>query len=554
MIGGRGDLSTLIAGNQATNVSGFVPSIWRLTQDGQRQVLFKPVPPQELSLAPGGTYVGTSADGGRVVAWLEGGSLDPAHPAATAAPNLYDISEGGTPQLLSLLPGGVIASCGTQEPSGDFASPPQSSSWVSADGSLVYFSSSAADCDSQPQLYLRDIGAATTRSISSAPVSGPTCGATLVKALPGAAFLWSESRLAADDTVPAACGHQPGSDPDGDVYRYDLATEALDCLTCIATGFDANVIGDGSSKIAVAEDGSRVYFTTQARLLAAAPPSGEPGTYRIDVSSGELAYVGPLASDIGTTAGQVAYTRDGSQFFFRSSSAALNPLGGISTNGGKAQFYRYDDRDRSLVCVSCPQDGSTSATGVEADDLGKVAAGQGMFAFSTTAPLVNADQNTATGAGQNPASGTDAYEWRDGRLLLITDGLTNWSPQFPPRVQAVSASGRDVFFIASAPLTPDALDDYLRVYDARIGGGFEYPKPPPPCPLEVCQGTPKGAPEEQEPGSGNFSGSGNPTPPAAKPKARRCVKGQRKVRRNGKARCVKRHGKRNANANRRAAR
>lgn len=544
---GGGDLSDLVAINVAPDASGFAPAIWRLSQVGQQQKLFEPIVPQELGGSLSG-YFGASADTSRVVAMLGGGVLDPAFPAAAAEQNLYDISSGGTPQLVSLLPGDAAATCGVEPDDSSFSSPPQSSNWISSDGSVVYFVTRGSTCSSQPQLYARDIGAAATKSISGAPISGPTCGAALIQAIPGAAFLWTQSRLATDDTAPAACGSTPGNDPDGDVYRYELSTEALECVTCTTPGLDADVIGSSSAQIAVADDGSRVYFRSETRLLPGAPLDGQPGAYRVEVASGDLAYIGPFDAPIGATV--VSYTPDGSQLVLRSASPALNPLGGATDNGGKSQFYRYDDRDRSLVCVSCPHDGSQP---VAALGGGAALSDGGIIGFSTATPLVSADQNTV-GVGQDPGAGTDIYEWRDGRYLLVTDGLTEWEPGDVPGVGYISPSGRDLFFLAAAQLTPDALDGYRRLYDARIGGGIEFPKPPPPCPLEVCQGTPKGAPAEQEPGSGNFAGSGNRKPPATKPKARRCAKGQRKVRRNGKAQCVKSSKKRNAKHNRRAAR
>ena len=176
---------------------------------------------------------------------------------------------------------------------------------------------------------------------------------------------------------------------------------------------------------------------------------------------------------------------------------------------------------------------------------------QGNLAFPTPTALVSADQNT-TAAGHDPGAGTDIYEWRDGRILLVTDGLSNWpGGSAIPAVNGISPSGKDLYFTASTQYTADALDGNNRLYDARIGGGFEFPVPPPPCPLEVCQGTPKGAPEEQVPGTGPFSGPGNATkrPPAS------CRKG--KVRRKG--RCVakkpsRKHPHKRANHDRRGAR
>src|SRR5262249_29229521 len=147
--------------------------------------------------------------------------------------------------------------------------------------------------------------------------------------------------------------------------------------------------------------------------------------------------------------------------------------------------------------------------------------------------LVSADQNTpapATGGGNNVLedpyeAGRDVYEWRDGRQILVTDGLSHWTT--PPTLFTIDSSGRDIFFTASAQYTADALDANMRLYDARIDGGIDFPPPAKACPLEVCQGTPRGAPQEQEPSSTNFSGGGNPTTS----RSARCRKG--KVRHKG---------------------
>jgi hypothetical protein len=174
---------------------------------------------------------------------------------------------------------------------------------------------------------------------------------------------------------------------------------------------------------------------------------------------------------------------------------------------------------------------SGTSVGANIDSL---SADGGDFAFATPTALAPPDQNTAA-AGQAPAAGTDVYEWREGHLLLVSDGLSNWpvggNSGAVPAVSGINPSGRDIFFEAPAQLTPDALDGYARLYDARVGGGFEFPVPPRPCPLEVCQGTPKGAPEEPLPGTAFFQGPGNQSAEGTKS----CPKG--KVRRHGK--CVK---------------
>ena len=292
------------------------------------------------------------------------------------------------------------------------------------------------------------------------------------------------------------------------------------------------------------------------------------------MASGGVAYVAHLG--LGPTVGDAAeasnaLTSDGSVLIFKSADPSLNALNGLD-NGGTAQYYRYDDDDRSLVCVSCPQDGSEPRGPARGTPTGRLVDGQQLgpnispldekgdvFVFNTPTPLTSADQNTA-GAGQGAFVGTDVYEWRDGRPLLITDGLTGWPDSLAgegaPRAAGVSRNGRDAFFIAAAQLTPDAVESYDRVYDARIGGGFSFlGGTREPCPLEVCQGTPKGAPEDLLPGTSGFSGPGNVKSPPPGPKCRR---GEVRRRRHCAAKHRKRsrrgHHHRAASGNRRSAR
>ena len=191
--------------------------------------------------------------------------------------------------------------------------------------------------------------------------------------------------------------------------------------------------------LVVSEDGSRIYFTNETRLLPGAPRGG--GTYRLSVTDGDLAYVGPASIIAAAT------NPDGSVLVFDSSAAGLDSLGG-QQNGGTVQAYRYDDRDRSLICLSCPVDGSAP---VGEARVGNYYGRQGSpmsndgetIAFLTPTALAGPDQNTA-GLGQNPVVGDDVYEWRNGRLLLVTDGLNSWPvaelQTYPPTAMGVSAT------------------------------------------------------------------------------------------------------------------
>ena len=504
---GRPDLSDQVFQNVDTT-NGAV-AIWRLRPGQPAAKILQP------AVADFQGPVAVSEDASRVLTALKG-AHDPAHTPPNNEPNLYDVTSGA-PRLVGLMPDDSVPSCGALIPGGGgsgAANVRRAPHWVSPDGSLIFFLSCNA-------LYLRDLDTEETKLIG--------VNSSFEKSTPGAAFFLTSQSLAPDDIG--------GSD----LYRYDLADETFDCVSCVVSGLSASVGG-----VAVAEDGSRAYFASSTELIRGA---GTSGLYRVDVASGDFAYVAPAPDSMGedSRAGN-AITPDGSAFVFASSKAALNPLGG-QQNGGLPQLYRYDDRDRSLTCLSCPQDGSApdaaattnlaSATNELAGaNRTSLSADGGIFAFATPAPLLDGDQNTAR-PGQKANVGTDIYEWRDGRLLLVTDGLTNW-PDGGPAVNAVTPSGNDIFFTAATQYTQDALDGYKRLYDARIGGGFEFPPPPPPCPLEVCQGTPKGAPEEQAPGTGSFSGTGNVV---TAPARRSCPKGRHKARKGGKARCVKSQGK-----------
>lgn len=511
-------------------------------------------PPTKLYEIPATSlsFFSASDNGSRVVAGLKD-AHDPSFPAVSGT-QLYDISSG-IPSLVSLLPGGTPPVCGISKTiEFDQLGVARTIHWLSSDGGILFFASQGSDCAGAKQIYLRDLVAEESVLVSKPPVSGPNCGGHFIKSAPGMAFFWTQSRLVAEDAAPSDCSD---FSKDGDVYRYLAADDDLECVTCVVPGASADIaIGTSNdqtayNRIAVSEDGSRVYFLASTRLL---PGAQAPGLYRVEVGTGNLAYVGqvePFDADEGGKGN--ALNPDGSVLVFRADDPGLNPIGGAN-NGGSAQFYRYDDRDRSLVCLSCPLDGSTPrgevtnffsiATGPNQTPL---SADGNTYAFTTPTALVGSDQNTA-GPGQDADRGTDVYEWRDGRLLLVTDGLTNWAGSLStPQINGITPSGRDIVFSAAAQYTPDALDDYQRLYVAKVGGGIEFPAEQPPCPLEVCQGTPKGAPEEAVPGTGTFSGPGDSR---SVPVKARCPKGKRKVRRAGKARCVKREKRRSGRAQR----
>jgi hypothetical protein len=539
---GTRNLSSFIGLNYS--FTGSEPSIWRMFPNQPAEKIFS------IPVTDWGSVSLASEDATRI-AWVLKGTQDPDHPAPPGVDQLYDISSG-TAEMISLLPDDSVPACGVA----GFAFVSQviqREGWLSANGDFAFFRTSGDTCGDPALLYSRDIEGNSTSPISGTPLSGPSCSDNLIKSTPTAVFFTTTSRLVASDTPPEEC-----SSKGNDVYRYSLADSSLECVTCFSSSLPSDVDGQNYVSIGVSDNGAYVYFKTATKLL---PGAASNGLYRVEVSSGNVAYIG-TGTSAGVASSQFnALARDGRTFIFGSASSSLDALGGQS-NGGTQQYYRYNASDNSIVCVSCPQDGSTPIAPVRMERFASGAQlgpnttpldDQGSFLFTTPTSLVFPDQNASP---SSPYSGNDVYEWRDGRILLVSDGLTNWTDAVEvegPVPVGFTPNGRDAFISVPAQYTRDALDGFRRVYDARIGGGIEFRPPPPPCPLEVCQGTPKGAPEEAAPGTGPFSGPGNVQDP---PRQKRCSKGKRRVRRAGKTRCVRRQTprQRRTNHNRRAAR
>lgn len=490
---GSSDLSEVYAVNRDLTNAGDA-ELWRMTPGAPAQLVLS-VPSAEYP--PINDFTVVSANGSRVLSVLTG-SIDPDHPVGPEETELYDITSG-TPQMVGLLPNGTVPPCGVSNNvmEGSEGGGPAEGR-VTADGSHVFFSSTNECSDgSSFALYDRDLTNSTTTELAG--------DARFIRSTDGQTYFTTKESLAADD--------HGGND----IYRYTIADGDLSCLTC-ATAAAGSVVSDtvlASSDfraVAVSNDGSRVYFRSNRPLVQGAATDG---IYRLDTANQELAYVAPAeGATVGaaTTQGN-ASSPDGSVFVFTSDNPALDAVNGTQ-NGGSDQYYIYDDVDRSLVCVSCRADGGLprgpvgSYLGLQRGSNTVALISNGDFFFVTPTPLVRDDQNTAP-PNQEADRGDDLYEWRDGRLLLVSDGQAVNGGGTSFGFRGVSPSGRDVFFTQAARLTPDALEAQTRLYDARIGGGIDFPAPAVPCSLEACQGTASPPPNDVTPSSLSFSGPGN---------------------------------------------
>ena len=282
--------------------TGSAAAVWRIpTGGGAPAKLYEAAPGKY-----GGLYV-FSDDGSRALLLLEGNGLDKDHASPGGVRQLYDVSSG-EPRMVSLLPGAGPGdpgpSCGTNTATAPSTARNQLGS---AHDPLAlrrrheaFFATEGNSPCGAPHLYMRDLQAEESFRVDGPAEGGtPDCSGALIRSTPDAAYFWTQSQLAPEDVaIGGGCAGGPG--PGGDVYRYDLAGHSWRCLTCVAPGGKAaNVVLRGGAEgapasIAVAPDGSRLYFTTRSHLLPGAAEAGTPAIYRVNTESEELAYVGPL--------------------------------------------------------------------------------------------------------------------------------------------------------------------------------------------------------------------------------------------------------------------
>lgn len=486
---------------------------------------------------------------------------------------------------------------------------------VSADGSRIFWSA-GDNPSSTTALYVRDTEAEETGRLDVVQPDGDGDGLARpvfqgASADGSVVFFTDSHRLT-----------EGASSNGSDLYRCELppGSVAAGCATLTnlsvptASGESAEVQGVAT---ALTEDGESIYFVARG-VLDEAPNdheesavSGEPNLYLWEQGEGTR-FIATLVDEDRTVwgvtpafqegqAGQLGASASpsGRYLAFMSRRSLTGYDNRDAATGEPAQeLFRYDALTGELECVSCNPTGArpraANAPGllslVNPTDLWqgertaavlpqpavlslkgislyrpRVVLDNGRVFFNAVDPLVPADSNgqwdvyqyEPTGVGDClvSSSGASVSRVAGGCVSLLSSGTAEEEAAFFD----ASETGDDAFFFTPARLSVFDEDDAVDIYDARVDGVRATRPVFPECLGEACQPPPR-APNDPTPASANFNGPGNVRPAARK----QCPKGKRRVKRQGRVRCVvkkkqsrprkSQQGKRKAGGDRRVTR
>ena len=502
---------------------------------------------------------------------FEGGSPDGNHfvlqskvPLIEGAPafSIYEWNEDQL-QLISVLPGGEPAPESSDPRLGSVSGEeggtpsPVTGNTIATDGSRVLWSTGGG---AGKRLYVRDVVREETVELG-----GP------------------EARF----QTASADGSRVFFTGGSDLWVFEAASDAA-----LSTGHATDLTPGGGLRglvSSISRDGSSVYFVANTVLTSGVSAGGEhalasqPNLYIY--RAGEIKLVAVLSGDDrpdwGVTSANMTTARvspDGRWLAFMSE----RPLTGydnrdVTTGERDEEVFLYDATanggEGRLVCASCNLTGARPHGIIASNTLAAPTLFDKQFAWAGhriaanvpawTSPLYQSRYlsdsgrlffNSADALAPSDTNGTvDVYEYEPfgvgggcldagvgfgarsgGCVDLVSSGTAKEESAF---IDA-SENGDDVFFLTAARLSRQDTDSVLDVYDARVGGGFPAPQPPPSCEGDACQ-SPVAAPTDPTPGSLTYRGPGNPGPLLTAQKASRrtvkCVK--RKQVKHGK--CVR---------------
>ena len=395
--------------------------------------------------------------------------------AAPGVPNLYKWDDGVL-SLAGTLPDGSVP------PGGVTVFPTNIRGTMSADGSRVVFMASP-DGSAPPQLYLHVDGRRTVWVSEPERSNGdrtPANGIQFEGMTPDGnnLFFVSDDPLVDGDTAPGP-----------DEYRFTFSADPASDgghLTLLTNNGEA--LDDpgsfGGTLVGMSDDARRVYLHENGGTLQLWQ-EGVPGLTLVDPSASRPPTPREWLTLVAAEPGGGRVSPDG------------NWLAYIE-NG---QMRVYDRRSNSLTCVSCPSDASVvpSVTDSGGRDFRgfrpRFLSDDGRVFFTSTGSLVPADTNGIA----------DVYEY-DGQTRTLSL-LTSGKGVDPAMFVDASRSGNDVFVVTRAKLVRSDQDNYVDLYDVRVGAALpDQPADAPACEGEACHGAPSASPADESLGSLSLEG------------------------------------------------
>jgi len=411
----------------------------------------------------GVTFIGGSSDFSSIVF----GSLFPLTPEAPEAGivSLYRWSANAGVKLLSVMPDGqpapwITATPPESGPEYRFTSADTEQTLVAVEGSGVF----------------ARLGSETI-ALSKSTVPGepeePQPGWPYWMAQDGSSALFSVT-----SSVPLTADAPSSA---GDLYEYDFESGATRYLGNQEAGI---ALERKEGVFAIGEDMRYVYMVDEAAQKLFVEHDG----------STQLIGALPNSSASGRS------VSPSGRYLAFESSAKLTEY----DNEEHREVYLYDAAEKTLTCASCPDSGRASIgdahlplnkSELASNELPKAVTDEGMVFFDTPSRLLPADTNGVR----------DVYAYHAGMAQLVSPGTEPFEASFLD----ASASGSDLFFKTAQGLVRQDTDQFVDIYDARIGGGIagQNQVAPAPCRGEACRASTAPLPEKAIIGSQAVQGA-----------------------------------------------
>ena len=393
--------------------------------------------------------------------------------AVSGVPNVYKWDDGVL-SLAGVLPDGSVP------PGGATVFPTNIRGTMSADGTRLVFMASP-DGSAPSQLYLHVDGRRTvwvSEPERSNRDETPPNGIVFEGMTPDGrnVFFVSDDPLVDGDTAP-------GPDEYRFTYSADPANDGGNLTLLTNDGQALDGPGAGGTLVGMSDDARRVYLHESGGTLQLWQ-EGVSGLTTVDPSA-PRSVPSQWLTLVTSMPGNSRVSPDGNWLaYFKA-----------------GQMYLYDRRAQSLTCVSCPSDASVvpSVTDSGGRDFQgfrpRFLSDNGKVFFTSTGSLVPEDTNGVA----------DVYEY-DGQTRTLSL-LTSGKGVDPAMFVDASRSGDDVFVVTRGKLVKSDRDDYVDLYDVRVGAAPpDQPADAPACEGEACHGAPSASPADDSLGSLSLEG------------------------------------------------